>query len=345
MALKFSPLIKRLKGLSPSKLKQRVKNSVGGFRKLVNRAFNRKKMRSKDTRKIMQGKEISRVGRIKDLEDEKNKLEVIKDKLADKVNTKNGEILQQQKTIISTRKQISVERQKTNRNVDEISRLKKQYDLERKELENKKEEGEKLKKELEDSKNKFKAVEQEQNARKRGTFVDDVLDNFTDEAKAGIEIHRGIPLVGRIYLFSYPDPKYRKTLPYWDALPIVIPIGYDGGRKFLGLNLHYLPIRLRAELFESLERFRKTASNGQSRKNMENEYFNLTYKMLNSLPDALYKPTIHSYIYKRIASEFAHIPLEIAEDLIYLPIEQYRSDTQTGVTKQKVWADSRRRIG
>ena len=56
--------------------------------------------------------------------------------------------------------------------------------------------------------------------------------------------------IGKMYFFAY-NPKHRDTLPYYDEFPLVIPIEYykDG---FLGLNLHYLPPRLRAILMGKL---------------------------------------------------------------------------------------------
>ena len=57
-------------------------------------------------------------------------------------------------------------------------------------------------------------------------------------------------LTGRMYHFRY-DPKWKVKLPYWDTFPLVIPIdSYSDG--FDGLNLHYLPVKLRAKLFDAL---------------------------------------------------------------------------------------------
>jgi len=48
------------------------------------------------------------------------------------------------------------------------------------------------------------------------------------------------PFFGRLNMFFY-DPKFKKTLPYYDTFPLVLPLErYDDG--FLGINLHYLPM-------------------------------------------------------------------------------------------------------
>ena len=57
------------------------------------------------------------------------------------------------------------------------------------------------------------------------------------------------PSVGRLNLFGY-NPKLRKTLPYYDVFPLVLPLeAISGG--FIGMNFHYLPPLLRTRLFKS----------------------------------------------------------------------------------------------
>ena len=49
------------------------------------------------------------------------------------------------------------------------------------------------------------------------------------------------PFYGRLNMFFY-DPKFKKTLPYYDTFPLVLPLEpYSDG--FLGINLHYLPMK------------------------------------------------------------------------------------------------------
>ena len=58
------------------------------------------------------------------------------------------------------------------------------------------------------------------------------------------------PFYGRMNMFFY-DTKYKKTLPYYDTFPLVLPLEFysDG---FLGINFHYLPIPLRIKLLDGL---------------------------------------------------------------------------------------------
>ena len=58
------------------------------------------------------------------------------------------------------------------------------------------------------------------------------------------------PSVGRLNLFGY-NPKLRKTLPYYDIFPLVLPLeAISGG--FMGMNFHYLPPLLRMRLLERM---------------------------------------------------------------------------------------------
>ena len=58
------------------------------------------------------------------------------------------------------------------------------------------------------------------------------------------------PFYGRLNMFFY-DPKFKKTLPYYDTFPLVLPLEpYSDG--FLGINLHYLPMKLRLQLLDRL---------------------------------------------------------------------------------------------
>ena len=61
------------------------------------------------------------------------------------------------------------------------------------------------------------------------------------------------PSAGRMNLFVY-DPKYKKTLPFYDTFPLVLPLETIKG-GFMGLNFHYLPYPLRFRLLERMQKF------------------------------------------------------------------------------------------
>mgnify|MGYP003298565434 CR=1 FL=1 len=60
----------------------------------------------------------------------------------------------------------------------------------------------------------------------------------------------GRRIIGSMQMFFY-DPKHKETLPYYDTFPVAFVLSmYDNG--FLGINLHYLPLRARATLLTRL---------------------------------------------------------------------------------------------
>ena len=59
---------------------------------------------------------------------------------------------------------------------------------------------------------------------------------------------------GKMYMFRYLA-EGRKTLPYYDKYPLIFIVEmYKDG--FLGMNLHYLPPKLRIDLLVKLDRYR-----------------------------------------------------------------------------------------
>ena len=61
---------------------------------------------------------------------------------------------------------------------------------------------------------------------------------------------RGRLMLGKMFMFEY-DPKLAKTLPHYDAFPLIFPFKfYKEG--FHGINLHYLPTEWRAILMDNL---------------------------------------------------------------------------------------------
>ena len=137
------------------------------------------------------------------------------------------------------------------------------------------------------------------------------------------------PSVGRLNLFGY-NPKLRKTLPYYDVFPLVLPLeAIPGG--FIGMNFHYLPPLLRTRL---LERMQATATD----KNFDrNTKFDVTYSDVKNLN--IVKPTIKKYLYSYVQTGFLRINADEAATAIYLPVQRFKKASEA-----RVYADSRRFI-
>src|ERR1700686_4103897 len=96
-------------------------------------------------------------------------------------------------------------------------------------------------------------------------------------------------LPGRMYMFFY-DPKHKKTLPYYDSVPLIFPIEkYKDG--FLGINLHYLHPTLRAKLMDALMTYANNTKFDDSTK------LNISYKILKGASRTKYfKPCVKRYL-------------------------------------------------
>ena len=137
---------------------------------------------------------------------------------------------------------------------------------------------------------------------------------------------------GQIYMVHY-DPKHKKTLPYYDTFPLIIPIErYKDG--LLGINLHYLPPILRAKLLDALY---DTLTNESFN---DNTRMKVNYGIVKSFSQSgLVKPTIKRYLGGHFRSRFIRIPAENWTSAVFLPVEAFEK-----ASKSKVWSDSRKRI-
>jgi len=138
----------------------------------------------------------------------------------------------------------------------------------------------------------------------------------------------GRPSAGRLNMFFY-DPKLKKTLPYYDTFPLVLPLEpIKGG--FMGMNFHYLPPLLRFRLLQRMQRFADGGLNEKTK-------IDATYDDVKGI--GLVKPTIKKYLYGHVRSQFLRIDFDEAALAVYLPVQQFK---KAGTSR--VYADSRRMI-
>ena len=138
----------------------------------------------------------------------------------------------------------------------------------------------------------------------------------------------GRPSVGRLNMFFY-DPKLKKTLPYYDTFPLVLPLEpIKGG--FMGMNFHYLPPLLRFRLLQRMQRFADGGLNEKTK-------IDATYDDVKGI--GLVKPTIKKYLYGHVRSQFLRIDFDEAALAVYLPVQQFK---KAGTSR--VYADSRKMI-
>ena len=125
------------------------------------------------------------------------------------------------------------------------------------------------------------------------------------------------PHFGRLNMFIY-SPRDAKKLPYYDTFPLVLPLEqYSDG--FLGINLHYLPMKLRLTLFN------------------EKTVLNVTYNKVKGI--RLVKPTIHKYLAGYTRSQFRRIDADELTVATLLPVQRFKK-----ASADAVWSDSRKMV-
>lgn len=122
--------------------------------------------------------------------------------------------------------------------------------------------------------------------------------------------------LGDMYMFYY-DPKYKETLPYYDRFPLVFPFKKVPG-GFLGINLHYLPLPLRARLMDAL--YDLTTNTRYD----ETTRLRLTYNILNSSAKfKWFKPCIKRYLTEKMDSRFWYVYPSEWDIALFLPLERF----------------------
>lgn len=143
---------------------------------------------------------------------------------------------------------------------------------------------------------------------------------------------RNQQIVGGMYMFFY-DPKTKDQLPYYDAFPLVIVVGPAKG-GFYGINLHYLPPKLRLAFFSNLMDIQ-----GDKRLT-DNAKFRLTYQMLKKSSKLRYfEPCFKHYLNDHVQSKFAEVPAPEWEIAVFLPTARFLK-----ANSYKVYYDSRNKI-
>lgn len=138
--------------------------------------------------------------------------------------------------------------------------------------------------------------------------------------------------IGRMYHFFY-DPKHKATLPYYDRFPLIFPYKKVKG-GFMGINMHYLPLRLRAKLMDALY---DLANNDRYD---EKTKLRISYDILNGASAYKYfKPCVKHYLSGHVKSRFLEIYSSEWDIALFLPTESFEK-----ASKVRIHQDSRKMI-
>jgi len=132
---------------------------------------------------------------------------------------------------------------------------------------------------------------------------------------------------GKLFFFKY-NPKHAETLPYYDIFPLVIVLEEYTGESagFLGLNLHYLPIKMRAAFLDQLLSVATFDKDGDVKK------LRISYEILNTMKRfRAFEPCLKRYLYTHMDSALLQILPHEWETAVFLPVEQFQKMKQQSV--------------
>ena len=162
--------------------------------------------------------------------------------------------------------------------------------------------------------------------RKRASSADTTAQKIIQKERAK---QRGRVEPGSMYLFSY-DPKHKKTLPYYDRYPLIFMIGEAKG-GFLGINMHFLPLRQRAILMDALY------SLVNNKKYDEMTKLKISYDILKSASKfKLFKPCVKHYLGSHVRSRFIEISPAEWEIGLFLPIQSFQKASSSQIWKESL---------
>lgn len=124
--------------------------------------------------------------------------------------------------------------------------------------------------------------------------------------------------IGKMYFFEYVA-KYSgigsnkvpvsQQLPVFDRYPLVLPFS-TAPNGFIGINLHYLPIKVRAWLLDQLMRTANVPANK----------LRINWQILNTIAKArIGEYAVHRYLLNHITSPFRLVRIEDYSNAIMLP--------------------------
>lgn len=135
-----------------------------------------------------------------------------------------------------------------------------------------------------------------------------------------------VPNIGEMYLFKY-DPLLSDELPYYDTFPLIFPFKRVSG-GFYGINMHYLPLDMRAKLMDGLYSTMQGEITPQSK-------LQLSYNILSNASRLRYfKPCVKHYLNSRVESRFLQIPATQWDIALFLPLERFQKKDKVYVHKQ-----------
>jgi len=139
-------------------------------------------------------------------------------------------------------------------------------------------------------------------------------------------------LEGRMFTFFY-DPKTKDKLPYYDTFPCVM-IVETYGSGFLGLNIHYLPPRIRIRFLEKLFEYTNNEEFDETTR------IRITWNLLSSVTKLrASKAAVKRYLYSHVEGSALLVEPKYWDIVSFLPTASF-----TGASMVDVYRDTRNKI-
>lgn len=132
---------------------------------------------------------------------------------------------------------------------------------------------------------------------------------------------------GDLLMYFY-DPKTKEKLPYYDTFPLMLPFAAND-THFTGLNLHYIPPKIRMVLLDKLMTY-ATDENLTPTTKIKASWNVL--KNASSFPEVA--ACVKQYLFTHVKSNFIVIPPKEWEFVIWLPLEKFKK-----ASNESVWKD------
>jgi len=137
------------------------------------------------------------------------------------------------------------------------------------------------------------------------------------------------PAMGAMYLFQY-GAKFKQRLPFWDRWPLCIPVKTASisqvGTGFYGLNLHYLPLDIRAKFMDALYNLITNKKYDQTTR------FEATYTLLKSISSfRFFRPCFKHYLMSHVQGNFLYIDPKQWDMALFMPLADWQKASESTV--------------
>ena len=131
-----------------------------------------------------------------------------------------------------------------------------------------------------------------------------------------------------MFFFKY-DAKGKAYLPKYDKFPLVMPLKRESD-GFIGLNLHYLPLRYRIAFMRKMLPFAVYDENDEIKR------VRITYEILSAAKRYKeFRPCLKRYLTSQMRSRVLAVMPEEWDVALMLPVQQFKK-----AKPQEVWQDS-----